>query len=210
MALSKRLVKIIGIVGGVILIVIIVVLLSRDGNGTGISQVDLDTNDGTATVVWDFATEPEFYNEWEGVTNQPTCVDADLGFYMMPISFDGADIFWDDGAIYTDAGGFWFSLELPDGGNYVTMRVQMHLTPDAGPEPPAEPQAQECVPTEVDGCNVRWEEADVTSNGSVVNGEWHYVTETYDGTNIRIYIDGVLDIEQAESINTVLNVGRFL
>ena len=50
--------------------------------------------------------------------------------------------------------------------------------------------------------------ADVTSNGSVVNGEWHYVSETYDGTTIRIYIDGVLDIEQARSINTVLNVGR--
>ncbi|HUV66629.1 MAG TPA: LamG domain-containing protein, partial [Sedimentisphaerales bacterium] len=50
--------------------------------------------------------------------------------------------------------------------------------------------------------------ADVTSNGSVANSEWHYVTETYDGTTIRIYIDGVLDKEQAMSINTVLVVGR--
>ena len=50
--------------------------------------------------------------------------------------------------------------------------------------------------------------ADVTSRGTVANGEWHHVIETYDGTNIRIYIDGVLDVEQAVSINTVLNVGR--
>jgi len=50
--------------------------------------------------------------------------------------------------------------------------------------------------------------ADLQSNGSVVNGEWHYVTETYDGTTMRIYIDGVLDKEQALSIDTVLNVGR--
>jgi len=50
--------------------------------------------------------------------------------------------------------------------------------------------------------------ADVASNGSVANGEWHYVAEAYDGTNMRIYIDGVLDKEQAVSINTVLNVGR--
>jgi len=50
--------------------------------------------------------------------------------------------------------------------------------------------------------------ADVTSSRSVVNGEWHHVTETYDGTTVRIYIDGVLDVAQAVLINTVPNVGR--
>jgi len=52
------------------------------------------------------------------------------------------------------------------------------------------------------------QDADVTSNGYAVNGEWHHVTETYDGATLRIYIDGVLDIEQVVSIDTVLNVGR--
>jgi len=53
--------------------------------------------------------------------------------------------------------------------------------------------------------------ADVQSIGSVVNGEWHYISETWDGTNIKIYIDGVLDttgVPAPNPINTVLRVGR--
>jgi len=48
----------------------------------------------------------------------------------------------------------------------------------------------------------------VISNSEVENGQWYYIAETYDGSNFRIYIDGVLDEEKALSINTVLNVGR--
>jgi hypothetical protein len=50
--------------------------------------------------------------------------------------------------------------------------------------------------------------ADLASNGSVVNGEWHYVSETYDGTTVKIYIDGELDAEGDKVIDTQLSVGR--
>jgi len=50
--------------------------------------------------------------------------------------------------------------------------------------------------------------ADVRSNGTVANGEWHHVAVAYDGTTMRIYIDGAMDTEQAVSIDTVLNIGR--
>jgi hypothetical protein len=50
--------------------------------------------------------------------------------------------------------------------------------------------------------------ADAQSNGTVPNGEWHYVATAYDGTTMRIYIDGAMDKEQAVSIETVLNIGR--
>ena len=52
------------------------------------------------------------------------------------------------------------------------------------------------------------EYADVALNSTIEDSQWHYVTVTYDGTNIRIYINGALDIEQSVSLNTVLEVGR--
>ncbi len=50
--------------------------------------------------------------------------------------------------------------------------------------------------------------ADVTSNSSIELGEWSLVTETYDGTNIRIYLNGELDKKQAMVINTQPGIGR--
>ena len=48
---------------------------------------------------------------------------------------------------------------------------------------------------------------DVTSNSSIPLSEWSLVTETYDGTNIRIYLNGELDKEQAMVINTQPGIG---
>ena len=50
--------------------------------------------------------------------------------------------------------------------------------------------------------------ADVTSNSSIGLGEWSLITETYDGTTIRIYLNGELDKEQAMVINTQPGIGR--
>ena len=50
--------------------------------------------------------------------------------------------------------------------------------------------------------------ADVKSNSSIKLGEWSLVTETYDGTNIRIYLNGKLDKKQAMVINTQPGIGR--
>ncbi len=67
-----------------------------------------------------------------------------------------------------------------------------------------------CAILVLDGEKIKFcaQGADVESRGSVVNGEWHQVTETYDGSTVRIYIDGVLDNTQGVSINTVLTTGR--
>lgn len=55
-----------------------------------------------------------------------------------------------------------------------------------------------------------------TSNGSdttawsvpVSNGVWHLATATYDGTNVRLYLDGVLYVTQAFTLNTATNTRR--
>jgi len=52
------------------------------------------------------------------------------------------------------------------------------------------------------------ESADLTSVGTVPNGEWHYAVETYDGTTVVIYLDGKPDTQGDVTLNTVLNVGR--
>ena len=51
-------------------------------------------------------------------------------------------------------------------------------------------------------------DADVTSNSSIEPGEWSLITETYDGTTVRIYLNGELDKEQDIAIDTLPGVGR--
>ena len=151
-------------------------------------------NVGTVTAVWDFATEPEYMNEFEGVTNTPFCNDPELGTYMMPISFEGEPLVWEDGAIHSTLGGFWFSVGIPEGGDYVTMRVQMHLTSEEGPGV-AEPQAQDCVSTAVDECNIE-EEAEETEDlewvGNVMIYQW-----TWDRGDI-VAVGGFVGLDNVE------------
>lgn len=48
------------------------------------------------------------------------------------------------------------------------------------------------------------------SNTVIPTGRWHYVAVTYDGTNARIYIDGVLDRTQALAAPSGSNTHEFL
>ena len=41
---------------------------------------------------------------------------------------------------------------------------------------------------------------------SVVDGDWHHVATTHDGTTHRIYLDGVLKSSRSQTMNTVANV----
>ena len=70
---------------------------------------------------------------------------------------------------------------------------------------------QRCAILVLAGENIKFcgQNADVRSNGSIKLGEWNCVTETYDGSNVRIYIDGKLDKEQAMVINTTLGGQSF-
>ena len=50
--------------------------------------------------------------------------------------------------------------------------------------------------------------ADVTSVSAIELDTWTFVTTTYDGTTVRIYINGELDITQEMDIDTKLGIGR--
>ena len=50
--------------------------------------------------------------------------------------------------------------------------------------------------------------ADVTSNSAIELDTWTFLTTTYDGTTVRIYINGELDIAQEMPIDTRLGIGR--
>ena len=51
--------------------------------------------------------------------------------------------------------------------------------------------------------------ADLLTADSIPLGEWSLITETYDGTIIRIYFDGELVSQQAIAINTTLGENSF-
>jgi len=43
---------------------------------------------------------------------------------------------------------------------------------------------------------------DVTGSAVIADGNWHHIATTYDGTTIRIYVDGVLDVSGNVALNT--------
>ena len=53
------------------------------------------------------------------------------------------------------------------------------------------------------------ESNDVTSSSAIQTNEWNFVVITYDTSNVKIYINGVLDkTESITNLNTVLSSGR--
>jgi len=44
---------------------------------------------------------------------------------------------------------------------------------------------------------------DVAGNTLINNGAWHHIAVTYDGTTIKMYVDGNLDVSQVVSLNTI-------
>jgi len=115
---------------------------------------EIDTSGGVTTAVWDFATEP-LLNEWE-TTTPPDCIDPDSSGSFLATIFDAT---WEDGVL---SGSIWYSVEVPEGGDYFTLRGQVHMA--EGSDPPAwvEAQFMDCVSTEVDGCRLEdpYEEID--------------------------------------------------
>lgn len=58
-----------------------------------------------------------------------------------------------------------------------------------------------------------WQSYDAKSN--VIDGKWHHVAATYDGTNFRLYIDGKLDAEtpnnkKPDNATTVVTIGSWV
>jgi hypothetical protein len=98
------------------------------------------------TAVWDFETEP-LLNEW-GTTTPPDCIDPGSSGSFLATIFDAT---WEDGLL---SGSIWFAVEAPEGGSYITLRVQCHL-PGGGLSPLwVEPQFMDCVSTSVDECQI--------------------------------------------------------
>jgi hypothetical protein len=61
---------------------------------------------------------------------------------------------------------------------------------------------------------VGYNTADLAGNAVIADGSWHHVAAVYDGAELRLYVDGVLDVSAAKALNTSdvgtypLTVGR--
>jgi hypothetical protein len=103
---------------------------------------------GTATAIWDFATEPLYIGEPMNRNNPPDCIDPGTsGSFMLPI-FENNPA-WSGGVLYSS---IWFSVEVPAiTSGYLTLRVQCHIA-EGGEAPGSwEPQYMSDVSTFVDG-----------------------------------------------------------
>ncbi|HIJ71533.1 MAG TPA: hypothetical protein HPP87_09260, partial [Planctomycetes bacterium] len=109
----------------------------------------IDTSMGVTTAVWDFATEPPYIGDPWDENNLPQCIEPDDAYTFMHPIFEG-DPAWENGELNSC---IWYSVEVPEGGAYVTLYIQVHMGEDSDPPAWVEVQGQDCFPAEVDQCN---------------------------------------------------------